>query len=109
MAKEGTPYEGVLYAGFIICKNDDTGKLEPVVLEYNCRFGDPETQVLLPLLRNDLFEVLTACAEHRLYDDDVQWKKNTVACTVVCASGGYPGSYLKGAVMSIPKNTNAFS
>ena len=106
MANEGIPYEGVLYAGFIVTKNGDTGSLEPVVLEYNCRFGDPETQVLLPLLQSDLYEVLVACAEHRLYKDDVRWKKNTVACTVVCASEGYPGPYRKGDVVSIPCNTN---
>lgn len=99
MAAEGTPYEGILYAGFIITKDG------PSVLEYNCRFGDPETQVLLPLLDSDLYEVLTACAEHRLFPGEVSWKKNTVACSVVCASEGYPGSYRKGDLMKIPHNT----
>ena len=77
----------------------------PVVLEYNCRFGDPETQVLLPLLQSDLYEVMTACAEHRLYPQDVRWKKNTTACTVVCASDGYPGTYRKGDKIELPKDS----
>ena len=99
MAAEGMPYEGVLYAGFMITKDG------PSVLEYNCRFGDPETQVLLPLLESDLYDVLTACVEQRLFPGEVCWKKSTVACTVVCASQGYPGSYRKGDIIKIPHNT----
>lgn len=95
MAAEGSPFEGVLYAGFMITKNG------PQVLEYNCRFGDPETQVLLPLLASDLFEVMVACAERRLHPTDVEWKKNTYACTVVCAASGYPGNYPKGDAITL--------
>jgi len=66
------------------------------VLEFNCRFGDPETQVLLPLLENDLYEVLCACCDGKLDAIDVRFKENTAATTVVCAAKGYPDSYPKG-------------
>ena len=68
----------------------------PMVLEYNCRFGDPETQVLLPLLTSDLVDVFCACVDASLVPDMVQWAPNTAACTVVCAAGGYPGVFGKG-------------
>lgn len=93
MAKEGIPFKGVIYAGFIITKNG------PYVLEYNCRFGDPETQVLLPLLETDLCEVAMACVQGSLSSLDIKWK-DSVACTVVMAAPGYPESYPKGAVIS---------
>mmetsp|Transcript_63132 Transcript_63132/g.150502 ORF Transcript_63132/g.150502 Transcript_63132/m.150502 type:complete len:643 (-) Transcript_63132:95-2023(-) len=91
LASEGRPYIGVLYGGFMLTK---TG---PMLLEYNCRFGDPETQVLLPLLDSDLFEVARGCAEGNLAArvPEVQWK-NAAAATVVCAAKGYPSSYPKG-------------
>ena len=68
----------------------------PYVLEFNCRFGDPETQVLLPLLDCDLYEIMHACCDGTLDSMDVRFKENTVAATVVCASKGYPESYPKG-------------
>jgi phosphoribosylamine--glycine ligase/phosphoribosylformylglycinamidine cyclo-ligase len=89
MDRRGSPYVGVLYAGLMLT---DEGFR---VLEFNCRFGDPETQVLLPLLETDLAEILLACLEGRLDRIDVRWKE---ACTttVVMASNGYPGQYEKG-------------
>ena len=88
MAAEDRPYKGALYAGLMIT---DDG---PKVLEYNCRFGDPETQVVLPLLRTDLVELLTATCEGRLADTSVEHEDRAAVC-VVLASGGYPGAYEK--------------
>ncbi len=89
MAATGTPYVGVLYAGLMLTADG------PKVLEFNCRLGDPETQVLLPLLETDLFDVLVACVEGRLADVDIGWRDG--ACvTVVLASEGYPGPSLTG-------------
>lgn len=68
----------------------------PMVLEYNCRFGDPETQVLLPLLDSDLFLILYSCVKGNLQESQVQWKSDRYASTVICASGGYPDAYTKG-------------
>eukprot|EP00443_Scrippsiella_acuminata_P129955 CAMPEP_0115689052 /NCGR_PEP_ID=MMETSP0272-20121206/61339_1 /TAXON_ID=71861 /ORGANISM="Scrippsiella trochoidea, Strain CCMP3099" /LENGTH=1176 /DNA_ID=CAMNT_0003128783 /DNA_START=42 /DNA_END=3568 /DNA_ORIENTATION=+ len=91
LAMEGRKYIGVLYGGFMLTKSG------PVLLEYNCRFGDPETQVLLPLLDSDLFDVALGCAEGNLKArvPEVRWKHGAAA-TVVCAAKGYPGSYPKG-------------
>jgi phosphoribosylamine--glycine ligase len=89
MAAEGTPYTGTLYAGIILT---DDG---PRLLEYNVRFGDPETQVVLPLLQSDLVEVLLATVEGRLDEVKVAWRDRCAVC-VVCASSGYPGKYEKG-------------
>lgn len=86
MAAEGRPYRGVLYAGLILTP---TGIK---TLEYNCRFGDPEAQVLLPLLEGDLAALLLDCARGRLDDRSVRWQSAACAC-VVMASGGYPGHY----------------
>ncbi len=89
MAAEGRPYRGVLYGGLMVT---DDG---PKVLEYNCRFGDPETQVVLPLLKSDLAEVLWAEANGRLHEVTVEWSES--ACVgVVMASGGYPDQYQTG-------------
>mmetsp|Transcript_13071 Transcript_13071/g.24702 ORF Transcript_13071/g.24702 Transcript_13071/m.24702 type:complete len:446 (+) Transcript_13071:28-1365(+) len=95
LAKEGRRYVGVLYGGFMLTKDG------PMLLEYNCRFGDPETQVLLPLLDSDLFEVSLGCAEGDLKArvPEVRWKAGAAA-TVVCAAKGYPGSYPKGLPIS---------
>jgi len=91
MAARGTPYVGVLYAGMM---------LDPVrgpqVLEFNCRFGDPETQVLLPLLESDLYAIFMACCDGTLADADVRFRDDTAAATVVCAAPGYPAKYPKG-------------
>uniref|UniRef100_A0A8U7MAJ3 Trifunctional purine biosynthetic protein adenosine-3 n=1 Tax=Corvus moneduloides TaxID=1196302 RepID=A0A8U7MAJ3_CORMO len=90
MRKEGVPYLGVLYAGLMLTKDG------PKVLEFNCRFGDPECQVILPLLRSDLYEVLQAVINRRLASSMPVWKEDSAAVTVVMASQGYPGAYPKG-------------
>ena len=86
---EGRPFVGVLYAGLMLTSAG------PHVLEFNCRFGDPETQAILPLLDSDLVDIAEACAEGRLADVPVKWKPGAAAC-VVLASSGYPGRYLTG-------------
>ena len=89
MAEEGTPYSGVLYPGLIVTPEG------PKVLEFNCRFGDPEAQVLLPRLRSDLLEICWAVANNKLAQAEVDW--STDACVgVVMASGGYPEDYQTG-------------
>ena len=93
MASEGMPYVGCLYAGLMITKAGIK------VVEFNARFGDPETQVVLPLLDTDLYEILDACTEGRLHDIDIKWKEGSCA-TVVAASGGYPKAYAKGKVIT---------
>jgi len=96
MAEEGYPYTGVLYGGLMLT---DDG---PKVLEYNCRFGDPETQVVLPRLQSDLVDILLAATDGSLADlgaGDVRWSDDKCVCVVV-ASGGYPGHYEKGKPIS---------
>lgn len=94
MATEGYPYTGFLYAGLMI---DTQGN--PKVLEYNCRFGDPETQPILLRLRSDLVELCLAALDKRLHKVEVVWDKR-VALGVVLAAGGYPESYGKGFVIN---------
>ena len=89
MKERGTPYVGILYAGMLLTENG------PFVLEYNCRFGDPETQILLPLLKTDLYEVMTACCTGTLHKINVEFHPQHAA-TVVGAALGYPQSYPKG-------------
>ncbi len=89
MARRGTPYRGVLYAGLMI--QDD----QPYTLEFNCRFGDPETQVLMPLLEGDLVELALATIEGRLHETSVRFAPRAAVC-VVLASGGYPHEYRTG-------------
>ena len=89
MKAEGCPFSGCLYFGLILTKDG------PKVIEYNSRFGDPETQVVLPLLDGNLLEIMQACSKGCLSEDMVHWKKEAAAC-VIEASGGYPGSYEKG-------------
>ena len=89
MAKEGRPYVGVIFFGLMLT---DDG---PRVLEYNARFGDPEAQVVLPRMKNDILEVMEACVEGRLDTIDLQFEENAAVC-VVLASDGYPVSYEKG-------------
>ena len=87
--RDGMPYRGVLYAGIMMTKDG------PFVLEYNCRFGDPETEVILPRLKSDLLPVMMQIAEGSLKTASLEWHPK--ACiTVVMASGGYPGAYEKG-------------
>ena len=90
---EGIDYRGCLYGGFMLTPKG------PKVLEYNARFGDPETQVVLPRLENDLVEVMLACAEQRLDEIELSWRDEW-AVSVVLTSAGYPGSYEKGKVIS---------
>lgn len=93
MGKEGMPYVGCLYAGLMIT---DEG---PKVVEFNARFGDPETQVVLPLLDSDLGEIMMACAKGTLTSNMVKWKDSSAAC-VILASKGYPETSSKGDVIS---------
>ena len=89
MNAEGCPFKGCLYFGLMITADG------PKVIEYNCRFGDPETQVVLPLLESDLLTVMTACTNGTLADTEVKFRDGAAAC-VILASGGYPVSYAKG-------------
>ena len=96
MNKEGRTFKGCLYFGLMITEDG------PKVIEYNCRFGDPETQVVLPLLESDLLEIMIAVREGRLSEDIVKFSKKS-ACCVVMASGGYPNEYEKGYEIKIGK------
>ena len=89
MKKEGRPFKGCLYFGLILTERG------PKVIEYNCRFGDPETQVVLPLLKTDLFTIMRAVRDERLGEVDIRWSTGAAAC-VVLASGGYPKKYETG-------------
>ena len=100
MRSEGCPFKGCLYFGLMITPNG------PKVIEYNCRFGDPETQVVLPLLKTDLLTVMQAVENETLADLDVEWHSGTAAC-VILASGGYPSHYEKGKVMTFPESLPA--
>lgn len=92
-AEEGIDFKGILYPGVMLTEDG------PKVLEFNARFGDPETQVYLPRLENDLLEVLIASVEERLDEIELKWRSETAVC-VVMASGGYPQKYEKGKVIS---------
>ena len=89
MNHEGRTFKGCLYFGLMLTKDG------PKVIEYNCRFGDPEAEAVLPLLESDLFEIMLAVRDEKLHDIDVKFK-NAASCCVVIASNGYPGSYLTG-------------
>ena len=93
LAKEGITYQGCLYAGLMITADG------PKVVEFNCRFGDPETQAVLPLLDGDLAQIMYACTQGTLRSDMVHWKPGS-ACCVIMASKGYPASSHKGDVIS---------
>ena len=94
MKAEGRPFKGCLYFGLMLTKDG------PKVIEYNCRFGDPETQVVLPLLRSDLFDIMRAVENETLADAKVEFSDES-ACCVMLASGGYPEKYEKGKVISL--------
>lgn len=95
LRKRGIDYRGVLYAGLIVSPDG-----EVKVLEFNCRFGDPETQAVLPLLKTPLAELLLACTEQRLGEFlPIQWHSGTAVC-VVAAAGGYPDAYEKGNIIT---------
>lgn len=93
LSADGIDYRGCLYGGFMLTPEG------PKVLEFNARFGDPETQVILPRLENDLVEVMLACAEQRLDEVELSWRDEW-AVAVVLTSAGYPGSYEKGKVIT---------
>ena len=95
MRAEGCPFKGCLYFGLMLTPDG------PKVIEYNCRFGDPETQVVLPLLKTDLLTVMRAVESKTLGDLTVEWKDGAAAC-VILASGGYPGHYEKGKTITLP-------
>ena len=96
MNKEGRTFKGCLYFGLMITASG------PKVIEYNCRFGDPETQVVLPLLKTDLLDVMMAVTEERLSEINVEFMDKS-ACCVIMASDGYPEKYDKGYPISIPE------
>lgn len=93
MEKGGTPFVGLLYPGLILTENG------PKILEYNARFGDPETQTFMRLLETDLLDIVDACLQGTLENLEIKWKPIS-ACTIVLASGGYPENYEKGKLIS---------
>jgi phosphoribosylamine--glycine ligase len=95
MTKEGRPFTGCLYFGLMLTKNG------PKVIEYNCRFGDPETQVVLPLLQSDLLTIMQKTANGTLSFEDVKFSDQS-ACCVIMASNGYPEKYASGYEISLP-------
>ncbi len=101
MNAEGRTFKGCLYFGLMITKNG------PKVIEYNCRFGDPETQVVLPLLESDLFEIMKHVAAGTLADAEVKFS-NKSACCVVMASEGYPQKYQTGFEITMPADKNIY-
>ena len=101
LSRMGCPFQGVLYAGLMVVKGT------PYVLEFNARMGDPEAQVVLPLLKTDFLEVIEAVVEHRLDQLTVDWHDETAVC-VVMTSGGYPGAYQTGRpIYGLPATTDA--
>ena len=97
MNAEGSKFKGCLYFGLMLTKGG------PRVIEYNCRFGDPETQVVLPLLESDLLEIMLAVTNGTLSEADVRFSDRS-ACCLIAASAGYPGAYEKGKPLSIPED-----
>lgn len=97
MNKEGRSFKGCLYFGLIITKDG------PKVIEYNCRFGDPEAQTVLPLLKTDLLNIMINVSDGKLFEDDVRFA-DEYSCCVVMASKGYPSNYEKGKPLSLPEN-----
>ncbi len=100
MNAEGRTFKGCLYYGLMITPKG------PKVIEYNCRFGDPETQVVLPLLESDLLEIMMACTNGTLAETEVRFSKKS-ACCVIMASGGYPKSYKNGYEIIVGKEVTA--
>ncbi len=96
MAKEGRPFKGCLYFGLMLTEKG------PRVIEYNCRFGDPETQVVLPLLKSDLLDIMMAVTDEKLDQAEVVFEDKCAAC-VIMASKGYPEAYEKGYKIDIPE------
>jgi len=102
MIAEGRPFTGILYAGLMMTAQG------PKVIEFNARFGDPETEVILPRLQTDLLDIVEATIEHRLDQLEVKWKEEA-AVTVILASEGYPGDYPKGRTITGTEALNAHS
>jgi len=100
MRLEGRTFRGCLYFGLMLTENG------PKVIEYNCRFGDPQTQVVLPLLKSDLFEIMKACAAGMLVDCSVNFSDEH-ACCVVMASEGYPQKYETGYEITVDADCDA--
>ncbi|MFZ3131957.1 MAG: phosphoribosylamine--glycine ligase [Desulfosporosinus sp.] len=97
MRERGTPFQGVLFLGLILTEQG------PKILEYNVRFGDPETQVVMKRLKSDLLPILWACTEGRLSEVQLEWKEDVAVC-VVMAAPGYPLTYAKGVPIRLPEN-----
>ena len=93
MQRNGTPFKGVLYAGLMITSEG------PMALEFNVRFGDPETQAILPRMKSDIVELMLASCEGRLDEIELEWDKRSCVCVVI-SSGGYPGEYETGKEIS---------
>jgi len=101
MVSEGRTFKGCLYFGLMLTKDG------PKVIEYNCRFGDPETQVVLPLMESDLLTVMQAVRDEKLAETEVKFSSGA-ACCVVMASDGYPGSYQTGYEIRMPESDTTF-
>ncbi len=101
MEKEGRPFKGCLFFGLMITPDG------PKVIEYNCRFGDPETQVVLPLLDSDLLEIMLSCTNGTLKAEDVKFK-DAAACCVVLASNGYPEKYESGFPITVKESVDGY-
>ena len=93
MYQEGNPFKGVLYAGLMLTAEG------PKTLEFNVRFGDPETQCILPRLQSDIVDIFLAACDGVLHESKVKWDERACVCVVV-ASGGYPGQYQSGFAIS---------
>jgi phosphoribosylamine--glycine ligase len=93
LASDGIPFVGILYPGLMLTKDG------PKLLEFNARFGDPETQTYMRLLDTDLLEIINSCVDKNLDKQEIKWR-NEFACNIALASGGYPGSYEKGKIIS---------
>ncbi|WP_038092918.1 phosphoribosylamine--glycine ligase [Tumebacillus flagellatus] len=102
LAADGTPYRGVLYTGLMLTEQG------PKVIEFNARFGDPETQVVLPRLESDLLEIFNSVVDGTLAEQEISWSEQAAVC-VVLAAGGYPASYRKGDVIDGLDSTHAQS
>ncbi len=101
LKQEGIPYNGFLFFGLILVDE------EPFVIEYNCRLGDPETQVILPRIQGDFLHLLSDCARQNLGYRQLEFTNESAICTVLC-SGGYPETYEKGKEISIPKDSSEY-
>ncbi len=101
MKKEGRPFSGCLYFGLMLTKDG------PKVIEYNCRFGDPETQVVLPLLKSDLLDIMLKISDNKLNEAKVEFSDGA-ACCVIMASKGYPQKYETGFEITMPKDNEIF-